>query len=286
MSDRHASLAPQFDTLEQQAESGKMGMWLFLATEIMVFAGLFCVYAVYRTTQPEVFEFAGTYINTALGAASAVVLIASSWTVAMAVRSAKLGEQQKTSLFLALTLFGAVALLGIKSVEYGEKFAQDLTWGLSYDPANSQPSQAHLDAWAATQASEVAAQAESAERQLASAAPVYSVVEPGSDLVSSSTIPVPPAYAAPRVEGEKPATPFDPQKIRNVHVFFGIYFCMTGLHTLCVLVGALALLWVLLRNVKGEFSAAFNLPVDLAGLYWHFVNLIWIFLFPLLYLIA
>lgn len=282
MSAPHPSLAPQFDTLEQQTEAGRLGMWLFLATEILLFAALFCAYAVYRFTHPEVFEFAAVYVNTTLGAAGALALIAGSWTVAMAVRSAQLGEAQKTSLFLVLTLVTAVAFLGIKSVEYRDKLAKGLTWGLSYNLENSKPQQEHWDAWEARQAGE----ADSGERQLASAAPVYEVVEPGSDLVVSSTIAVPPAYVAPIVEAGRPEHPYDPLKVRNVHIFFGIYFCMTGLHGLYVLVGAMVILWVLVRNSRGEFSSEYSLPVELSGLYWHLVNLIWIFLFPLLYLIG
>lgn len=281
----HPNLAHHFDNLDQQIESGKLGMWLFLATEVLLFAGLFCAYTVYRFTHPEVFEFASKFLNTALGATNTLVLIASSWTVALAVRSAQLGERKKTSILLVLTLLGAVGFMTIKYVEYNHKFHEHLKWGLQFDPANSLPQKEHWDAWNAKHAKEVADAP--TERMLASKAPTYEVSEPGDDLVASSTIVVPPAHVAPTVESE-PTVPgdYDPEKIRNVHIFFGIYFCMTGLHGIHVIIGALVIIWVLLRNIRGDFSPEYNLPVDLAGLYWHLVDLIWIFLFPLLYLIG
>jgi cytochrome c oxidase subunit 3 len=282
----HPNLAHHFDSMEQQNESGKLGMWLFLATEVLLFAGLFCAYTVYRFIHPDVFEFASKFLDTKWGAANTIILIASSWTVALAVRSAQLGKRQHTTILLALTLLGAVGFMTIKYVEYNHKFEAHPKWGLQYNPENPEPQQAHWDAWAAKQAE--ADEAKVTERKLASGAPTYDVSTPGDDLVASSTIPVPPAHVAPAPEAEKPKHPgdYDPQKIRNVHIFFGIYFCMTGLHGLHVIIGAIVIIWVLLRNMRGDFSPEYNLPVDLAGLYWHLVDLIWIFLFPLLYLIG
>jgi cytochrome c oxidase subunit 3 len=277
------SQANPFDSPEAQAEAGKLGMWLFLASEVMLFAGLFCAYTVYRVTNPEMFAFASEYLDTTLGLATTGVLIVSAWASAMAVRSAKLGERQTTSLFLVVTLAGAIGFLGIKSVEYGKYTSAGLRSGLRYDTENSKPSDAHWKAWEAKQAGNA-----EPERQLASAASVYEVSTPGEDLLTSSTLAIAPNHVAPMVSGARPEFPgdYDPQKMQNAHIFWGIFFCITGLLGLHVLVAALVLAWVLLRNVQGEFSAEYNLPVNLAGLSWQFATLVWIFLFPLLYLIG
>jgi hypothetical protein len=196
----HPNQAHHFDTLEQQIESGKLGMWLFLSTEVLLFAGLFCAYTVYRTIHPEVFEFASKYLDTTWGAINTLVLIASSWTVAMAVRSSALGQQKQTSIFLVLTLLGALGFMGIKAVEYNHKFHKDLKWGLGYNPENSKPQDEHWAAWNEKQAREAKPEDEAPQRLLASATPSYTAVEPGADLESSSTIASPPSHVAPTAE--------------------------------------------------------------------------------------
>jgi cytochrome c oxidase subunit III len=284
----HPSLQHHFDSMQQQVESGKLGMWLFLATEVLLFAGLFCAYTVYRFIHPEVFEFASKYLDTTLGATNTLVLIASSWTAAMAVRSSQLGETKKTTILLVLTLLGAAGFMGIKYVEYNHKFHDDLLWGLRFNPEKAKPTEKHWTAFEERQARNADDGDQPTERQLASAAPSYEVTTPGQDLEASSSIAIAPRHVAPTAAGERAEFPgdYDPEKVRNVHIFFGIYFCLTGLHGLHVIIGAIVIIWVLLRNIRGDFDKEYNLPVDLAALYWHLVDLIWIFLFPLLYLIG
>ncbi len=226
---RSAHLAHQFDTLDQQYQSGKLGIWLFLVTEILLFAGLFCVYAVYRANHPDIFIYAHRFLNKNLGALNTAVLIFSSFTMAWAVRAAQLGKKRALVNLLAITLLCAFIFLGVKYVEYQNKWKEGLLWGTHYHPIEE------------AAPSGEAAPADSAEAH----------------------------YTGPP----------------NVQVFFGIYFLMTGLHALHIIAGMAIIGWVLVKARRGAFSPSYFYPVDYAGLYWHLVDLIWIFLFPLLYLI-
>jgi len=223
-----AFLAHHFETPEQQFSTGKLGMWVFLLTEILLFSGLFCAYAVYRANHPEIFEYAHRYLSKTLGAINTGVLITSSLTMAWAVRSVQLGHRRLLIGLLTLTLLGGCGFLGIKYVEYRSKWEEGLLWAREYKP-----------------------------------------VEP------------PPPEAGP----EAKAAAKQAQAPRNVGIFFSIYFLMTGLHGIHVIAGMVAIGWVLARSARGDFTPAYFGPVDYVGLYWHLVDLIWIFLFPLLYLI-
>jgi cytochrome c oxidase subunit 3 len=204
-----------FHSPQQQLEAGKLGMWLFLATEILLFGGLFCAYVIYRSLHFEVFENAANYLDWQLGALNTVVLLFSSLTVALAIRAAQTDNPGLIKLYLVLTLACAAAFLVVKYVEYSHKFHVGLL--------------------------------------------------PGGHFKASG------------IHVENPD---------QLHVFFGIYFLMTGLHGIHVLIGMAVLTWVLVRAMKGEFGPHYYMPLELGGLYWHLVDLIWIFLFPLLYLIG
>lgn len=207
-----AHLAHHFSEVEQQKESAKMGMWLFLLTEILLFGGLFCAYAVYRAWHPDMFHNAHRFLNVYLGALNTYVLISSSVTMALAIRSMQLNDRRRAIIFLVATLAFAAVFLVVKYFEYSHKF--------------------HLG-------------------QL-----------PGK------------YYTFTGIEGTNP------------HIFFSIYFSMTGLHGLHVLAGMTAIAWVLVKTIRKRFSADYYTPMELTGLYWHLVDVIWIFLFPLLYLIG
>lgn len=204
-------LAHHFSDVEQQRESAKLGMWVFLLTEILLFGGLFCAYAIYRAWYPDMFHHAHKALDLTLGTTNTIVLISSSVTMALAIRCMQLGKRDLTILNLVLTLAFASTFLVIKYFEYAHKF--------------------HLG-------------------QL-----------PGK------------FYTYQGIEGTNP------------HIFFSIYFMMTGLHGIHVIVGMSIITWVLVRTVKNEFSPSYYTPIEMSGLYWHLVDLIWIFLFPLLYLI-
>ncbi|MEK7774708.1 MAG: cytochrome c oxidase subunit 3 family protein [Candidatus Zixiibacteriota bacterium] len=205
-------LQHHFTTSEQQQDSAKFGTWLFLLTEILLFGGLFCAYAIYRAWNPELFHNAHVHLNTPLGATNTVVLITSSLTMALSIRAMQLGNKKQTLTFLWCTLALAGAFLVIKYFEYSHKI--------------------HLG-------------------QL-----------PGK------------WYTYNGIEGTNP------------HVFFSIYFLMTGLHGIHVLGGMAVISWMIYRTNRNEFSPAYYTPIEMTGLYWHLVDLIWIFLFPLFYLIG
>jgi cytochrome c oxidase subunit 3 len=206
-------LADHFSNPVQQVESGKLGMWLFLATEILLFGGLFVAYATYHFLHPELFKEAHQFLNISLGGLNTIVLLFSSLTVVLAIHAAQQNKKHFVILNLVLTIVCACAFLVVKYFEYSHKF--------------------HLG------------------------------LLPGSYFTN--------------------ATLSNPDQ---THIFFGIYFLMTGLHGIHVLIGLAVLTWLLLRTIKGDFSSQYYMPLELGGLYWHLVDVIWIFLFPLLYLIA
>jgi len=260
-------LAHHFDSSEHQFASNKLGMWVFLATEILFFSGLFVAYAVYRANHPEVFVHASQLLDKSLGGLNTVVLITSSFTMALAVRLAMLGQTRKLVVALVATLLLAGGFLGVKGIEYQHKWKHGLLWGQHYDPHTEHVEHGegeHADGSAAAEHGDAATEEADSDR---------------SSIARSATGPAGLARLdeAPVVVADDPA---------NVHIFFGIYFAMTGLHGLHVIIGMGLILWLILRARRGEFNRGYFTPVDLVGLYWHLVDLIWIFLFPLLYLIG
>jgi len=335
-----------FETEQQQFDSDKLGMWLFLVTEILLFGGLFCAYAYYRANHPEIFIYAHKYLDKTLGGINTVVLIASSLTMALAVRAAQLRQRRILVLMLCLTLLGAFTFLGVKAVEYEQKWKHGLLWGTRYQPKVHELEAAGHTAAGAESPEEGAAavpedlveepaampggetsnEGETAGRQGEAAAEGgqgttaedEAVTEEGEAVAEEGGAAVP---AAPVIPPDAPPTyiPRDDQgnlilgrsdwpdaatgpaglafaptqtghqpfveEPHNVQIFFGIYFAMTGLHALHVIVGIIAIIVMLVLTLRGRFDGGYFTPVDLTGLYWHLVDLIWIFLFPLLYLI-
>ncbi len=272
-------LAHHFDTPDQQFVAGKLGMWIFLVTEILLFGGLFCWYAVYRANHPEIFEYAHRYLDKTLGAINTLILITSSLTMAWGVRCAQLGRRRLLTVCLALTLAGGSGFLGIKYVEYRQKWREGLLWGRRFNPKEPPPAAAPADPKAQS------GQPRSGARMNAGF-PVGRIGNP-----SGRPAPLPdglairptsePAAVAPAIPAGPPRQPV-PQ---HVGLFFSIYFMMTGLHGIHVIAGMTAVGWLLVRSVKGHFGPQYFGPVDYVGLYWHLVDLVWIYLFPLLYLI-
>ncbi len=207
-----AHLAHHFSTSEQQRDSAKLGLWIFLVTEILLFGGLFVAYAVYRAWNPDMFINAHKALDLTLGTVNTVILISSSLTMALAIRSIQLDRKKISWYFLLCTIALALAFLIIKYFEYSHKI--------------------HLG-------------------QL-----------PGK------------FYTYTGIEGHNP------------HIFFTIYFTMTGLHALHIIGGMSVIGWIAYMMKAGKYSAEYYTPVELTGLYWHFVDMVWIFLFPLLYLIG
>jgi cytochrome c oxidase subunit III len=259
-------LAHHFETPQQQYQSGKLGIWLFLATEILLFSGLFCAYAVYRANHPEVFEYAHLYLSKQLGALNTMVLIFSSFTMAAAVRCAQLGKTRSLVVLLGITLVCGFAFLGVKFREYQTKWKEGLLTGASYHPESAPPG----------------AVVPKPIKPPAAAKPSA----PAADRTSIGPSAVGPQGISKQWLTKKPPPLWHGPVPYNVQVFFGIYFAMTGLHGVHVLAGLAAIAWVLGRARRGEFGPAYFTPIDFTGLYWHLVDIIWIFLFPLLYLIA
>jgi cytochrome c oxidase subunit 3 len=210
-SHENSHLAHQFDSLKQQYQASSIGMWLFLVTEVMFFGGLFLGYAVYRMLYPEAFLQGSHHLDIFLGTFNTVVLIGSSWTMALAVYSAQTGNRKHQILFLLSTMVLGLVFLGVKSVEYAHKFYGHHVPGIHFD-AGEMPVQSEL--------------------------------------------------------------------------FFSFYFAMTGLHAFHMVIGMGLMIWLLIDAARGKYSAVYHTPVEMVGLYWHFVDLVWIFLFPLLYLMG
>jgi cytochrome c oxidase subunit 3 len=205
-------LAHHFSTAEQQRDSAKLGLWIFLVTEVLLFGGLFTAYSVYRAWNPDMFFNAHKALDLTLGTINTIILISSSLTMALAIRSIQSNKREISLLFLIVTLLLAATFLVIKYFEYRHKF--------------------HLG-------------------QL-----------PGK------------FYTYTGIQGTNP------------HIFFTFYFMMTGLHALHIIGGMSVMSWVAYRLSQNQFSSEYYTPVELIGLYWHFVDLVWIYLFPLLYLIG
>lgn len=275
-------LAHHFDTPQQQFDAGKLGIWLFLLTEVLFFSGLFCAYTIYRSMRPEVFVYAHYFLDTKLGALNTCVLLISSLTAAWSVRNAQLGETKKLVTNIAITLVCASTFMVVKYFEYSHKAHAGLLPGKNFNPTEEVWEVASFKSKhpeAAAYASRLKAEAQKVSEQGAVAGatapirretPTRAEIEP---LIKAGVL------------GPKAETPNVPSKPRNAHVFFSIYFFMTGLHGFHVLAGIGVFIWLLIRAQKGVFGAMYFGPIDYAALYWHLVDLIWIYLFPLLYLI-
>jgi cytochrome c oxidase subunit 3 len=256
-------LAHHFDTPEQQFDAGKLGIWVFLVTEVLFFSGLFCAYAIWRKNHPEIFVYAHHYLSTFWGAVNTGVLLFSSLTAAWAVRSAQLGNKKGLILNLVLTLVCAFGFLGVKTVEYGSKISHGTLPGQFYEP--------HPDSVLITTDGYTKVLGTAGDLARESLIKEHGAgYQPSEEELNARTLAVISAH-----DPEPPA----------VRTFFSIYFCMTGLHGIHVVAGIIVFLWILARAMRGDFGPRFFGPVDYSALYWHLVDLVWIYLFPLLYLI-
>ena len=212
MSSPGHNVAHQFDDAVQQRDASTLGMWVFLVTEVMMFGGLFATYVLYRSAYPEAFAAASHHLNAQLGAMNTLVLLGSSLTMALAVRSAQHGARFGTVAGLLSTIALGSVFLGVKAYEYAHKFEEKLV--------------------------------------------------PGPYFV------------------------FDGPEGTHAELFFSLYFAMTGLHALHMVIGVGVLGTLAVMAARGRFSVAYHNPIEIGGLYWHFVDIVWIYLFPLLYLLG
>lgn len=195
-------------------EACKFGIWLFLATEILMFGGLFVGYFIYQSRFPEMFIEGASFLDWRYGSVNTIVLLISSLTMALSIHYAQKNNKKLCVTNLVITLVCAGAFMVIKYLEYSHKFHLGLFPGAAFAPVES------------------------------------------LDIASS-----------------------------NLGMYFSFYFLMTGLHGSHVLIGMGLITWVLIRASKGEFNSEYYTPLEGVGLFWHLVDLIWIYLFPILYLI-
>jgi cytochrome c oxidase subunit III len=239
---RTGELYGQFKTLDQQKDTATLGMWIFLVTEIMFFGGIMLAYAINRHVYFPAFAMGSNTLSLQLGGFNTVVLLASSFTMAMAVWSSQVGKKQLITLFLSLTILLGFVFFGVKYVEYAQKFHHHLVPGKNFDM-------------------------------------FYCVDNPSKcEDISAKDLEV------EREELDK-ALAADPDLNSHAQLYYSAYFGMTGLHALHMVIGAGLLFWLLRQSFAGRFTPQYNNPVDIVGLYWHFVDIVWIYLFPLLYLI-
>jgi cytochrome c oxidase subunit 3 len=281
-------LAHHFDTPQQQFDAGKMGIWLFLLTEVLFFAGLFCAYTVYRSMHPEVFVYAHYFLDTKLGALNTCVLLLSSLTAAWAVRNAQLAEKKALMLNIVITIACACTFMCVKYVEYAHKYHDGLLPGHNFQPKEQiwelksfrdrHPEAAEYAEKLAKLDEKKAAPAAGAEATTAEAGKVDKLERPTEEELE-------PLLAAGLIGPRSLDPSAHISRPRMAHVFFGIYFFMTGLHGFHVLIGIGIWVWMLFKAKKNQFGPTYFGPIDFTALYWHLVDLIWIYLFPLLYLI-
>lgn len=207
------TLAAHFEDLPKQAHAARLGMWTFLASELMLFAGLFALYAAYRTGYPAEFREAARRANLAIGTINTYVLVTSSFFAAMSVAAVRRGRNAAAGGLLFATVALGLAFAALKGVEYSRHFAEGIAPGAFYRFA------------------------------------------------------------------ELPA--------RGARIFFTLYFVMTGLHALHVLAGAAILAWIGGRALRGAYGPERHehTGLELGTLYWHLVDLIWLFLWPMFYLL-
>ncbi len=282
-------LAHHFDTPQQQFDAGKLGIWLFLLTEVLFFAGLFCAYTVYRSMHPEVFVYAHYFLDTKLGALNTCVLLISSLTAAWAVRNAQLAEKKALVVNIVITIACAFTFMCVKYVEYSHKYHDGLLPGRSFAPKEQVwELKSFRDKHPA--AAEYAERLHKLDEKTEGApAPVAGTeaaqVQTAEKIERATPEELEPLIAAGLVGPRSLDPSAHISRPRMAHVFFGIYFFMTGLHGFHVLIGIGIWVWMLLKAVKGHFGPTYFGPIDFTALYWHLVDLIWIYLFPLLYLI-
>jgi cytochrome c oxidase subunit III len=247
---RTGELYGQFETLEQQKETATLGMWIFLTTEVLFFGGLFMTYTINRHAYSAAFGVGGNTLDLKLGGLNTVVLILSSLTMAMSVWAAQIGKKKQITGFLIATLLLGCVFLGVKAVEYKQKYDHHLIPGRNFDIAFcvNNPSACGLSGKAL----------EDEQKEIAEAVKAEDKNNPGYGLANLNS---------------------------HAQLYFSLYFGMTGLHALHMIIGAGLLLWLLKESLAQRFGPGYNTPVEVTGLYWHFVDIVWIYLFPLLYLI-
>lgn len=234
----HGPLHHHFDDMEQQRECNNLGMWLFLATEIMMFGGLFFAYSLYRFKYPAAFHAGSEHQKIGWGTVNTFILLASSMTMVLAVYAATSRNKAALVKWLVITFVLGVGFLGVKAVEWGADYKEGLVPGLNWTYYDLDVARHHGEE-----------HRQNVQREIATLAQ----------------------------EGGHP---------QQVLMYFVIYFSMTGLHAIHMIVGLILVGYFIWTARMGRYTNGNDQPIEIMGLYWHFVDIVWIFLFPLLYLIA
>jgi cytochrome c oxidase subunit 3 len=202
----------QYDSLARQHATARLGMWVFLGSESLLFAGLFALYAAYRFAYPAEFHAAAAHANVVLGSINTYLLLTSSLTVALAIHATQRGRRRRSVVFLVATIALGLGFLALKAIEYAEHLADGIAPG---------------------------------------------------------------AYYA-----------FDAIPAHGAVLYVTLYYLLTGMHALHVTGGLCMLAWLTWRAHRGDFTPESHIALELGGLYWHLVDLVWIFLWPLIYLVG
>jgi cytochrome c oxidase subunit 3 len=281
-----ANLQHHFVSAQQQFEASKLGMWLFLVTEILLFGGMFVAYAIYRAWYPELFEDASLQLDTVMGALNTVVLLASSLTVAWAIRGAQRDDQRVLFWNLVATVLLAGTFMVVKYFEYTHKFELGIFPGESFELA---PGTIGVDGQEVTGTRPVAELLPAGESHAEPTAADHATAgaEPAADEHADGAAGAGAEHGAEgeHAEGEVHGREGPIFSNPRAGVFFSIYYVMTGIHGLHVLIGMVAISILAWKARRGRYSSVYYTPVENVGLYWHVVDIIWIFLFPLMYLI-
>jgi len=291
-------LQHQFENMQQQEESVSIGMWMFLVQEILFFGGLFTAYLVFRSRYPLAFAEASNHLDAFWGGLNTLVLIVSSLTMALTVFYAQRGNRNMQVIMILLTMFFGTVFLGVKVIEYTDKYNSALVPVHGLNKRIKESDAKH--------------EGEPAKKEGAFVIPLIETRASAAAATDShKVVPNPRGefqwhygqhvfdYAMEKEKSGKPYLTsaerigyfsngaFDPDKYRDkIRIFYFIYFVMTGLHALHMIVGLGIMAWLLWMAFRGTFSAEYYAPVEMSGLYWHFVDIVWIFLFPLLYLLG
>lgn len=283
-------LQHQFEDMAQQEDSVSIGMWAFLAQEILFFGGLFTVYLVFRWKYPMAFAAGSNHLDAFLGGTNTVVLIVSSLTMALTVYYAQKGDRMKQVVLIVLTMIFGCGFLGIKAIEYNDKYQHGLVPSNGWNRTTPRTADGGIPVVKeAEHKPETPAGHGEAEHEYINPTGEFqwkdiSLVEHALQLEKDTDKPV---LTQSEKYGYFSNGEIDPDKFRDrVKIFFWIYFMMTGLHALHMIIGLGVMAWLLYKAWKDTFSAEYYAPVEIAGLYWHFVDIVWIFLFPLLYLLG
>jgi len=269
-------LQHQFEDMKQQEESVSIGMWAFLVQEIMFFGGLFTVYLVFRSRYPMAFAAGSNHLDAFWGGLNTLVLIVSSLTMALTVYYAQKGNRNMQVILIIATMFFGAVFLGVKAIEYTDKYNHGLV------PVNglNKKIKAHEKTAGETEAK--------TEEHHANPRGEFQWLDEDKHGVKIVLEAQKQGHLTKYEElGYFTNGEYDNHKFtEKVRIFFWIYFVMTGLHALHMIVGLGLMAWLLVMAWRGSYTAEYYSPVEISGLYWHFVDIVWIFLFPLLYLLG